>query len=69
MFENDNGKRLTLYVRHALSMQDSAFVYAEQENLGIVYWADDGLAYAVTAQADRAALTTAAELIYREINP
>lgn len=69
MFENPNGKRLTLYVRHALSMRDSAFVFAEQENLGIVYWADDGLAYAVTAHADKATLTAAAELVYREINP
>ena len=69
MFEDASGERLTLYVRHALSMRDSAFVYAEQESFGIVYWADDGLAYAVTAQADKAALTAAAELVYRELNP
>lgn len=69
MFENANGNRLTLYIRHALARRDSAFGFAEQEGLGIVYWIDDGLAYAVTGQADKVALTAAAELVYREINP
>ena len=69
MFESDSGERITLYIRHALSAQASAFVYAEQDALGIVYWVDDKLAYAVTGAADRAALTAAAELVYREVNP
>ena len=69
MFEDSAGERITLYIRHALSTRDSAFVYAEQGDLGIVYWTDDGLAYAITGAADKNALAAAAELVYREINP
>ena len=69
MFENTAGERITLYIRHALTTRDSAFVYAQQEELGIVHWIDEGLAYAVTGAADREALAVAADLVYREVNP
>jgi anti-sigma factor RsiW len=33
-----------------------------------VYWVDDGLAYALTAAADKTVLTEAAEIVYRQAN-
>ena len=69
MYEDESGERVTLYMRHALDARETAFSHAENDGLGIVYWIDDGLAYALTAKADRDALTGAAELVYREVNP
>ena len=68
MFESDSGERITLYIRHAPHDRQTAFEYNENDAFGVVYWIDDDLAYALTAAADRAKLTAAAELVYREIN-
>jgi anti-sigma factor RsiW len=69
MFEDGAGKRITLYIRHALDTRPSSFSYTESNALGIVYWIDNGLAYALTAAADKTTLTEAAKIVYREINP
>ncbi len=69
MFEDVTGKRITLYIRHALDDRSSSFSYAENNELGIVYWVDNGLAYALTGAADRNELTEAAQVVYREVNP
>jgi anti-sigma factor RsiW len=69
MFEDATGQRLTLYVRHGLDAHASSFSYAESSGLGIVYWVDNGLSYALTATADKATLTEMAQIVYREINP
>jgi anti-sigma factor RsiW len=69
MFESDSGERITLYIRHAPDDRQTSFAYTENDSFGVVYWVDDGLAYALTAAADRQKLTAAAELVYREINP
>jgi anti-sigma factor RsiW len=69
MFESDSGERVTLYIRHAPDDQQTSFAYTENDGFGVVYWIDDGLAYALTAAADREKLTAAAELVYREVNP
>jgi anti-sigma factor RsiW len=69
MYEDDSGERVTLYIRNAGNARETALTHAEKEGLGIVYWIDGGLAYALTAKADREALTGAAKLVYREVNP
>ncbi|HKJ51553.1 MAG TPA: anti-sigma factor [Gammaproteobacteria bacterium] len=69
MFESKSGDRITLYIRHAADDRETSFAFTENDGFGVVYWIDDGLAYALTAAADRATLTTAAELVYRELNP
>ncbi len=69
MYEDSAGKRVTLYLRHALKTRETAFLHAENDGLGVVYWIDNGLAYALTASADKALLTRTAEIVYREANP
>lgn len=69
MYEDVSGDRITLYIRHAMDARETSFSHAENDGLGIVYWVDDGLAYALTATADHDFLTSAAELVYRELNP
>ena len=69
MYEDTAGQRITLYIRHALDSRKTAFLHAQADGLGIVYWVDDGLAFALTAAASKAALSAAAEIVYRELNP
>jgi anti-sigma factor RsiW len=69
MYENDAGARITLYIRHAVDGRETSFAHAENDGFGIVYWTDDGLAYALTAAVDKEVLTAAAQLVYREANP
>jgi anti-sigma factor RsiW len=69
MFEDEAGSRITLYIRHALDTRETSFRHAENDDLGIVYWVDDGLAYALTAAATRQELIDAAGIVYREANP
>jgi anti-sigma factor RsiW len=68
MFEDSAGQRITLYIRHSLDGRASSFSYAQSNEFGIVYWVDDGLAYALTAAADKALLTKAAEIVYSQVN-
>lgn len=68
MFEDSAGQRITLYIRHSLDGRASSFSYAQSNEFGIVYWVDDGLAYALTSAADKALLTKAAEIVYRQVN-
>lgn len=69
MFEDEAGRRITLYVRHALDARKTSFRHAQSDELGIVYWVDEGLAYALTAAAGKDELIAAARLVYRESNP
>ena len=69
MYQDSSGERVTLFIRRARNARETAFSHAERGRLGIVYWIDGGLAYALTASADRDTLTGAAELVYREVNP
>jgi anti-sigma factor RsiW len=69
MFEDDAGQRITLYIRHALDTRETSFRHAQEEELGIVYWVDEGLAYALIAAAGRDELIAAARIVYQEANP
>ena len=69
MFENSTGERMTLFIRQAPNTAETALLHAETNGLGIVYWIDKGLAYALTAEADKAQLTVTATAVYKAANP
>lgn len=69
MFENSTGERMTLFIRQAPNTTETALQHAETNGLGIVYWMDNGLAYALTAEADKAQLTLTATAVYKAANP
>jgi anti-sigma factor RsiW len=69
MFENSTGERITLYIRQAPDTAETALLHAEINGLGIVYWMDNGLAYALTAEADKAQLIVTATAVYKAANP
>ena len=69
MYQDESGERITLFIRHALEKRETSFMHAENNQLGIVYWVDDGLAFAITAATSRDRLNRAAAIVYREVNP
>lgn len=69
MYEDADGERITLFIRQAPNEPESSFLHAENNELGIVYWVDNGLAYAITAATDRQQLKSAAQMVYESVNP
>ena len=51
MYEDDDAKRFTLYVRQVVNIAPhSAFAHTESGGVGVVYWEEGGLAYAFSGQ-------------------
>jgi anti-sigma factor RsiW len=68
MYEDGKGTRLSCYYLPVASGEESEFQYREQNGVGAFYWVDDGLAYAIAANTNRALLLKIAELIYQQIS-
>lgn len=69
MYENDSGKRLTLYVRHDENeKRETAFHYTKKDNIGIFYWIDRKLGYALSGELARDQLLGLAESAYNQLS-
>jgi anti-sigma factor RsiW len=69
MYEDGKGTRLSCYFLSADAGRQTEFKYREQNGIGAFYWVDDGLAYAITANADRELLLKVADIVYRQNSP
>ena len=69
MYEDTAGERMTIFIRQAANIRETAFLHSENNELGIVYWVDDGLAYALTAAANKTRLSETAKAVYKRLNP
>jgi anti-sigma factor RsiW len=69
MYEDGKGTRLSCYYISADVGGETEFKYREQNGVGAFYWVEDGLAYAITANADRDLLLKVAEIVYRQNSP
>lgn len=70
MYQNAAGQRLTLYVRTGqFKNRETAFRYAQEGNVGVFYWVDGPLGYALSGEVNRERLLEAANIAYRGINP
>jgi len=69
MYQRADGTRITLYKRHG-NWKDSAtsFHFSEQNNVGVFYWIDETLAYALVGELQRKELLTLAEEIHRQLD-
>jgi anti-sigma factor RsiW len=63
MYEDQGGRRLTLYVRADGAGGATAFRLVEQGDLGAFYWLDRGLSFAIAGATDRASLLAVAQAI------
>lgn len=70
MFQDGNGRRLTLYVRRgARDSRETAFRFAQERGVGVFYWLDGKFGYALSGEIDKAALLRVAEAVYQQLNP
>jgi anti-sigma factor RsiW len=71
MYQCNQGTRVTLYVRTDLSgNRETAFRYAREGNVGVFYWVDSKVGYAVSsADISKDALLNVANAAYQQLNP
>jgi anti-sigma factor RsiW len=70
MYEDGSGKRLTLYVRaDAAENRETAFRFALEGKVGVFYWLDGKLGYAISGELPREKLLNIAESAYKQLNP
>ena len=66
MYEDGKGTRLSCYYLVADVDDETEFKFREQDGVSAFYWVDDGLAYAIAANAPRDPLLKVAELVYQQ---
>jgi len=71
MYQSQSGRRLTLYLRaeNARNRQ-TAFRYARENNVGVFYWIDREVGYALASgDLSKAELLRVATLVYKQLEP
>lgn len=70
MYQDGKGQRLTLYVRvNPDASAETAFRFAQERGVGVFYWLDRNLGYALSGEIDRSELLRVATSVYRQLNP
>lgn len=69
MYENAQGKRLSLLIKRDSANQDTAFRFSQEGGTRVFHWIDGPLGYALAGEVERAELQRLAELVYRQLNP
>ncbi|MBI5068554.1 MAG: anti-sigma factor [Deltaproteobacteria bacterium] len=68
MYADPAGKRLTLYVARAESGETgTAFRFSQEGAVGVFYWVDRSMGYALSAELPRAELLRVADAVYAQI--
>lgn len=69
MYQDAAGRRLTLYVRSdAAENRETAFRYAIEGKVGVFYWLDGRLGYALSGELPREQLLRLSEAAYRQLD-
>lgn len=70
MYQDGRGQRLTLYVRvNSDSTRETAFRFTRENNVGVFYWLDQKLGYALSGDVEKEELLRVATAVYRQLNP
>lgn len=70
MYQDGKGQRLTLYVRvNPDDSRETAFRFAQERGVGVFYWLDRKLGYALSGDVEKAELLRVATAVYRQLNP
>lgn len=71
MYQNAQGRRVTLYVRtEGPDQRETAFSFAREGNVRVFYWIDRNFGYALSsAELEREELLNLANVVYRQLNP
>ena len=70
MYQDGEGHRLTLYVRRGTEdNRETAFRFAQESGVGVFYWVEGPLGYALSGDLDKSELLKVANAVYRQLNP
>jgi anti-sigma factor RsiW len=72
MYEDDQGERLTLYIRRGeVDSRETAFRFADgaRGSVRVFYWIDGPIGYALAGTLERDALYRMAEAVYGQMTP
>ena len=70
MYQDAQGQRLTLYVRtHIKDNQETAFRFEQEGKVGVFYWVDRSLGYAMSGEISKPELRRVANAVYHQLNP
>jgi anti-sigma factor RsiW len=69
MYENAQGRRLTLLVKRSAVNSETAFRFADDGGAKVFYWIDGPLGYALAGDLPRDELLQVARLVYQQLNP
>ncbi len=70
MYQDSKGQRLTLYVRtDAAESSETAFRFAQEKSVGVFYWVDQKLGYALSGEVEKDELLRIANAVYKQLNP
>jgi anti-sigma factor RsiW len=68
MFENTEGKRVTLLISKNLSYHDQAFHLKNEDKINAFYWMDANVAYSVTGEMSSKSLRKLSTSVYQQLN-
>lgn len=67
MYNNESGKRLTLYVRTQVKdSHDTTFRFEQEGKVGVFYWIDGPIGYALSGELAKSDLLTVANAVYHQ---
>lgn len=70
MYQDSQGMRLTLYVRADSAMREPmGFRFSREKEVGVLYWIDGRLGYALSGELGREPLLRVAEAVQRQLQP
>lgn len=70
MYQDANGLRLTLYVSTQTGeLRETSFQFSQSGRLGVFYWLDHELGYALSGEIERHRLLQIAQTVYKQLNP
>jgi len=70
MYQDGKGRRLTLYVRRgAEGNQETAFRFAQESGVGVFYWVEGPLGYALSGDLEKSELLRIANIVFHQLNP
>jgi anti-sigma factor RsiW len=69
MYQDTRGLRLTLYISSKMAGKgEAAFRFAQEGKIGVFYWVDEDLGYALSGELAKADLLKVANNVYGELN-
>lgn len=69
MYENAQGKRLSLLVKREASNAETSFRFSEDQGARVFYWIDGPFGYALAGDLERGELQRIARAVYQQLNP